>query len=247
MIPRLFVDVPLAADAPVSLDRPRSHYLKDVLRREPGATVLLFNGRDGEWEATIEAIAKGGARLALRRRSLPQSAGPDLWLVFAPLKRERVGLLVEKATELGCRVLQPVFTQHTAVARINIDRLRAHAMEAAEQTARLDLPELREPRRLAELLRDWPAARRLILCAESGGAAPIAEALAKLPRGAPYAVMTGPEGGFAPGELDALRKLPFVTPVGLGPRVLRADTAAVAALACWQALLGDGRERPPVR
>jgi 16S rRNA (uracil1498-N3)-methyltransferase len=120
-------------------------------------------------------------------------------------------------------------------------------MEAAEQTERLDLPEVAEPQRLSDILESWPADRRIILCAEAGAAAPIAEALAGLPREVPYAVMTGPEGGFASSELDHLRKLPFVTPVGLGPRVLRADTAAIAALACWQALLGDGRERPPAR
>jgi len=140
-----------------------------------------------------------------------------------------------------------MFTQHTTVARVNVDRLAAHALEAAEQTERLDVPEVMAPRRLGEVLDGWPAQRRLVVCAEFGAAAPIAEALAGLPREAPYAVMTGPEGGFASGELDHLRKLPFVTPVGLGPRVLRADTAAIAALACWQALLGDGRERPPAR
>ena len=252
MIPRLYVDAPLAAGAAIALDTARGHYLRNVLRREKGASVLLFNGRDGEWLAEIEALAKSGTRLSVQRQTVAQRLGPDLWLVFAPLKRERIDLLAEKATELGCRRLQPIFTQHTAVSRVNVERLAAHVMEAAEQTERLDLPEVGEPRRLSELLESWPAARRIILCAEAGAAAAIAEALAGLPRPtasneAPYAVMTGPEGGFASSELDHLRKLPFVTPVGLGPRVLRADTAAIAALACWQALLGDGRERPPAR
>jgi 16S rRNA (uracil1498-N3)-methyltransferase len=247
MIPRLYVDAPLAAGAAIALDSARGHYLRNVLRREKGASVLLFNGRDGEWLAEIEELAKNGARLSVHRQTVAQRLGPDLWLVFAPLKRERIDLLAEKATELGCRRLQPIFTQHTAVSRVNVERLAAHVLEAAEQTERLDLPEVAEPRRLSEILESWPAERRIILCAEAGAAAPIAEALAGLPRTAPYAVMTGPEGGFASSELDHLRKLPFVTPVGLGPRVLRADTAAIAALACWQALLGDGRERPPAR
>ena len=252
MIPRLYVEAPLAAGVAITLDAPRGHYLRHVLRREEGATVLLFNGRDGEWQAAIEAFAKTGTRLAVERQTLPQRFGPDLWLVFAPVKRERIDLLAEKATELGCRRLRPIFTQHTVVSRVNRERLAAHAVEAAEQTERLDVPEVDEARRLGEVLDGWPAARRLLVCAEFGHALPIAEALAGLPRPAspfdtPYAVMTGPEGGFASSELDHLRKLPFVTPVGLGPRVLRADTAAIAALACWQALLGDGRERPPAR
>ena len=247
MIPRLYVDAPLAAGAAIALDTARGHYLRNVLRREKGASVLLFNGRDGEWLAEIETLAKSGTRLSVQRQTVAHRLGPDLWLVFAPLKRERIDLLAEKATELGCRRLQPIFTQHTAVSRVNVERLAAHVMEAAEQTERLDLPEVAEPRQLSELLESWPVERRIILCAEAGAAAPIAEALAGLPRNIPYAVMTGPEGGFASSELDHLRKLPFVTPVGLGPRVLRADTAAIAALACWQALLGDGRERPPAR
>jgi 16S rRNA (uracil1498-N3)-methyltransferase len=247
MIPRLYVDAALTAGAAIALDSPRGHYLRNVLRREKGASVLLFNGRDGEWLAEIEELAKSGTLLSVQRQTVAQRMGPDLWLVFAPLKRERIDLLAEKATELGCRRLQPIFTQHTAVTRVNVERLAAHVMEAAEQTERLDLPEVAEPRRLSEILESWPADRRIILCAEAGAAAPIAEALAGLPREVPYAVMTGPEGGFASSELDHLRKLPFVTPVGLGPRVLRADTAAIAALACWQALLGDGRERPPAR
>jgi len=247
MIPRLYVDLPLAAGAAIELDAARGHYLQHVLRREAGATVLLFNGRDGEWRATIEGFRKSGARLTIERLTLGQRTGPDLWLLFAPLKRERIGILVEKATELGCRVLQPMLTRHSAVGRVNLERLASHAVEAAEQTERLDVPEIREPKRLEEILGAWPASRRLILCAEAGAAMPIAEALSALPRDASYAVMTGPEGGFAPGELDRMRYLPFVTAVGLGPRVLRADTAATAALACWQALLGDGRERPPAR
>ena len=247
MIPRLYVETPLNAGAEIALDRARSHYLRDVLRREAGASVLLFNGRDGEWQGSIARLAKASVRIAIEHPTRPQQMPPDLWLAFAPIKRDRIDMLAEKATELGCRCLLPMFTQHTAVTRVNVERLRAHAIEAAEQTERLDIPEIRTPAKLGELLEHWSPARRLIVCAEFGEARPIVEALRGMPPDAPYAVMTGPEGGFARSELDALGKLPFVTAVGLGPRVLRADTAALAALACWQAVLGDGRERPPTR
>src|SRR5262245_36895052 len=156
MIPRLYVEMPLAAGAAVALDAARGHYLRDVLRRETGAPVLLFNGRDGEWLASIGELAKAGARLTVERQTLVQCYGPDLWLVFAPIKRERIDLLAEKATELGCRRLQPIFTQHTAVTRVNRERLAAHALEAAEQTERLDVPEVAEARRLGDVLDGWP-------------------------------------------------------------------------------------------
>jgi 16S rRNA (uracil1498-N3)-methyltransferase len=247
MIPRLYIESHLGAGAEVELDPARSHYLRDVLRRETGAGVLLFNGRDGEWHGSIARLAKSGGRICLERQTRAQQSAPDLWLAFAPIKRDRINILAEKATELGCRCLLPIFTQHTAMTRVNVERLRAHAIEAAEQTERLDIPEIRTPAKLGELLEHWSPERRLIVCAEFGAALPIAEALANMLKGEPYAVMTGPEGGFARSELDALGKLPFVTAVGLGPRVLRADTAALVALACWQAILGDGRERPPTR
>jgi 16S rRNA (uracil1498-N3)-methyltransferase len=247
MIPRLYIEAPLSAGALVDLDPARSHYLRDVLRREAGAGVLLFNGREGEWQGSIERAGRTAARIAVERQTRPQQASPDLWLVFAPIKRDRIDVLAEKATELGCHCLWPTFTQHTAVSRVNVERLRAHAIEAAEQTERLDVPEIRHPAKLEELLVGWSPERRLLVCAEFGQALPIAEALSQLPPDGAYAVMTGPEGGFARSELDALGKLPFVTAVGLGPRVLRADTAALAALSCWQAILGDGRKRPPTR
>ncbi len=247
MIPRLYVETPLNGGAEIALGPARSHYLRDVLRREAGASVLLFNGRDGEWQGSIARIAKAGASIAVEHRTRAQQMPPDLWLAFAPIKRDRIDILAEKATELGCRCLLPVFTQHTAMTRVNVERLQAHAIEAAEQTERLDIPEIRTPAKLGELLEHWSPDRRLIVCAEFGAALPVAEALANMPKAKPYAILTGPEGGFARSELDALGKLPFVTAVGLGPRVLRADTAALVALACWQAILGDGRERPPAR
>jgi len=251
---RLYVEAALAAGQAVGLDHGPAHFLRSVLRLEAGARLAVFNGRDGEWLAEIEGLGKGWASLSVLEQRRAATPEPDLWLVFAPIKRARIDFMAEKATELGCSLLQPVMTRFTAVSRVNEERLAANAREAAEQCERLTVPEVRETVSFGELLAGWPAGRRLLVCAEWGEARPIAEALqairAETAGGAgqdpgPWAVMTGPEGGFAESELDALRKLPFVTPVGLGPRILRADTAALAAIACWQAVLGDGARRPP--
>ena len=239
-VTRLYADQPLSAGASVSLDDAQSHYLRNVLRLAPGARIALFNARDGEWWAEIDKLGKsGGIARAVEQRRKPR-AEPDLWLVFAPLKRARIDYLVEKATELGVSALLPVLTERTVVERLNLDRLRAHAREAAEQTERLSLPEIREPAPLATVLARWPSERRLLACVESGGAPPIAECLAREKPG-PWAALIGPEGGFADSELDAIGKLPFVCAVSLGPRVLRADTAAISALSLLQAFLGDWR------
>ena len=248
---RLYVAADLAPGAPIALDVAQAHYLRNVLRLAPGAAVALFNGRDGEWTAAIDDLGKRAALLRCQVQRRPQRPEPDLWLLFAPIKRLRIDYLVEKATELGVAELQPVFTRRTVASRLNLARLVAHAVEAAEQTERLSIPVLREPQGLAERLASWPLGRRLLLCAEAGPSRPIAdalEALAATPAAARVgAVLVGPEGGFTAAELDDLGKLPFVTPVGLGPRILRADTAALAALACWQAILGDGRDPRPLR
>ncbi|MEQ8355485.1 MAG: 16S rRNA (uracil(1498)-N(3))-methyltransferase [Kiloniellaceae bacterium] len=247
---RLHVDEALSPGRTLGLDHARAHFLRSVLRLAPGAQIAVFNGADGEWLAEIEGLGKGWCSLLLLERRRAAAPEPDLWLVFAPIKRARLDFMAEKATELGCSVLQPVMTRFTAVSRVNEERLAANAREAAEQCERLTLPEVRETVSFDRLLDTWPAQRRLLVCAEWGAAQPVAVALQAMrvePPGdvGPWAVMTGPEGGFAQSELDALRKLPFVTPVGLGPRILRADTAALAALACWQAILGDGARRPP--
>ena len=246
---RLYVDDPLEAERTLGLDHGRAHFLRSVLRLARGAQLALFNGRDGEWLARIDGLGKGWASLVVESRRRPQDRPPDLWLLFAPIKRARIDFLVEKATELGVSVLQPVVTRHTDVTRVNTGRLAANAREAAEQCERLSVPEVREPSELFACLALWPPGRRLLVCAESGAARPLDQVLrqAEAQEAAPWAVLTGPEGGFARSELDALGKLAFVTPVSLGPRVLRADTAALAALACWQAVLGDGAERPPPR
>jgi 16S rRNA (uracil1498-N3)-methyltransferase len=238
---RLFVTAPLANGAAVELGQEQAHYLKNVMRLAEGDAVALFNGGDGEFGARIEDFAKRAARLRVEEQLRPQTTEPDLWLVFAPIKRARIDYLVEKATELGASALVPVITRHTHVERLNRDRLRAHAIEAAEQSERLTVPRIEEPRALDDLLAGWDASRRIMLCDESGTARPAVVALQGLSNHPAWAVLIGPEGGFAETELDALRKLPFVSPVSLGPRILRADTAALAGLAVLQALRGEAR------
>ncbi len=235
---RLYVAGDLAAGASLGLTPSQAHYLKSVLRLMPGAAIALFNGRDGEWLGRIDGFGKGWCSLTVAERLRPQAPEGDLWLVFAPVKRARIDFLVEKATELGASALVPVQTARTIVERVNLERLTANAIEAAEQTRRLTVPEIRALQPLDRLLRAWPSERRILLCDESGRSPPIAGVLERVAPGA-WAVLIGPEGGFTESELDALKKLPFVCPVGLGPRVLRAETAALAALAVFQALRGD--------
>ncbi|MCC7046519.1 MAG: 16S rRNA (uracil(1498)-N(3))-methyltransferase [Alphaproteobacteria bacterium] len=242
---RLHVAADLAAGAAIDLDADRAHFLRTVLRLAPGATVALFNARDGEWLGRIVAVAKGRATVALAERTRAPSPEPDLWLLFAPIKRARLDFLAEKATELGVAMLWPVFTRHTAVERVNEERLLANAREAAEQTERLSVPTVHAATTLDAALAGWPAGRRILLGDESGAAAPVADVLGAAAHDGPWAVLTGPEGGFARAELDRLRDLPFVSAASLGPRVLRADTAAIAALAVLQALCGDWRRGRP--
>ena len=245
---RLFVEEPLTQGVKIGLDHARSHFLRSVLRLGQDVRLAVFNGRDGEWLARIEGLGKGWASLEVLEQRRPQTPEPDLWLAFAPIKRGRIDFLAEKAAEIGCSRLLPVITRFTDVSRVNTERLAANAREAAEQCERLTVPEVAEPIKFANLAETWPAERRLILCAEFGPARPIAEALSEIGETpGPLGVMTGPEGGFARSELDALVELPFVTPVSLGPRILRADTAALAALALAQALCGDWRDRPDFR
>lgn len=245
---RLFVEADLAAGGEVLLEEAQVHYLRNVMRRPDGAPLLLFNGRDGEWRGTLSFRGKKAAVAELGECTREQAPEPDVWLCFAPVKRARIDYIAEKATELGVSVLQPVVTRHTAVERVNVGRLQANAIEAAEQTERLTVPDVRESVDLGKLLDRWPDGRRLMMCDETGGGPPIGEALSALDeaaRAAPWAIVIGPEGGFAENELQALRRIKDVTSVGLGPRILRADTAALAALACWQALVGDWRRPTP--
>ena len=245
---RLFVEAGLGAGVEAPLDEAQAHYLRNVMRRADGTPLSLFNGRDGEWKATLSLRGKKAAVALVGEQTRAQAAEPDLWLCFAPVKRARIDYIAEKATELGVSVLQPIVTQHTAVERVNLERLRANAIEAAEQTERLTVPEVRAPVDLTRLLGEWPSGRRLLMCDETGSGPPIAGVLTGLDanaRTAPWAIVIGPEGGFADAELDLLRRIKDVTAVGLGPRILRADTAALAALAVWQALVGDWRQPTP--
>ena len=254
MIPRLHVQETLAQGARFAADPRAAHYLLNVLRRGEGDPLRLFNGRDGEFDARIGEAAKRRLVLEVLARRRAQEASRDLWLCFAPLKKDAVDFLIEKGTELGADRFLPVLTAHTASNRINQTRLTAVATEAAEQCARLTVPEIAEPMTLDAMRTSWPTGRRLLVCAEAGLASPIAEALKNLAAHGltadvspanRFAILCGPEGGFQQDELDRLRKLDFVTAVGLGPRVLRAETAALAALAAFQAVLGDGAKRPP--
>lgn len=238
---RLYVDADLAAGAEVWVTEQQAHYLLHVMRLTAGAEIALFNGRDGEWRAKLTETGKKKACLTAAEQLRPQLPEPDLWLLFAAVKRARIDLIVEKATELGVSVLQPVFTERTVMSRVGEDRLAAIAMEAAEQCERLTLPELRSPLSLQAALAKWAEGRILLMMDESGDGKPIAEALAEVPPG-PAALLVGPEGGFAKSELDALSRLPFAVRVGLGPRTLRADTAVIAALSCYQAIRGDWRD-----
>jgi 16S rRNA (uracil1498-N3)-methyltransferase len=237
---RLYIANALANVSAVELAPGQVHYLRSVLRLGPGAAVAAFNATDGEWLCRIAEIGKRGARLTVEYGMRSPEPEPDLWLLFAPIKRGRIDWLVEKATELGVSALLPVWTTRTQPERLNLERLRAHAIEAAEQSERLSVPELRSPEALGRVLAAWPAERRLIVCDESGAGEPIGAVTARLPIG-PMALLVGPEGGFDQTELDALGKLSFVSRVGLGPRVLRAETAALAALAVYQATAGDWR------
>jgi 16S rRNA (uracil1498-N3)-methyltransferase len=228
-LPRLYVEQELSQGASVTVD---GNYLAAVLRLGPGDQVKLFDDRSGEWRATIAEAGKKRVTLVVGERLKERESVPDLWLLFAPIKRGRIDWLVEKATELGVARLVPVLTRRTIVGRLNLDRLRAHAIEAAEQCERTALPELAEPQKLDALLKDW-AAGRILYFADEGGGEPFA------PTPGPAAVLIGPEGGFTDQERAAIRALPLARPVSLGPRILRADTAALAAVSLWMAAAGD--------
>ena len=227
---RLYVAGALATGVTVAVTAGQAHYLGHVMRRRPGDAILLFNGRDGEFGARIEGIRRDSASLRIEQRTRVQMPEPDLWLAFALHKRDATDLVVQKATELGVAALHPVLTERSNTQRMNADRLSAIAIEAAEQSGRLTVPALHPPRPLVMLLSDWPAQRRLFAAIERSDAPPPAAAAGA------RALLVGPEGGFTPAELEALRAHPFVTSASLGPRILRADTACIAGLALLQAV-----------
>jgi 16S rRNA (uracil1498-N3)-methyltransferase len=235
---RLYVPQDLGPGTAFEASPEQSHYLIHVLRFAEGAELLVFNGRDGEWLARIAARTKKAVRLEALERTRPQPATPDLVYCFAPLKQGRLDYLVQKAVEMGAGVLQPVITQHTQVGKVGAERLGANIIEAAEQCGILAVPELRTPLKFERLLADWDKERRLIFCDEDASTdnpLPALQAITEKKLG----LLIGPEGGFSDDERKMLRALPFVTAIPLGPRILRADTAAVAALALVQATIGD--------
>ena len=234
---RLHVTAPLSPTAAVAPTPDQSRYLTGVMRLTRGSDLLLFNGRDGEWRAVITEFTKRGVVLRCEEQVRPQSLGPDLDLVVALVKKSRVETIVEKAAELGVRRVRPTITRRTNVEKVRLDRLDAIAIEAAEQTGRLDVPVVDDLMKLDAILDGWDPERRLMFCDETGGA-PATEALQGAGAG-PWAILIGPEGGFAPEERERLCALPFTTAVSLGPRILRADTAAIAAMTLWQAAVGD--------
>lgn len=245
---RLHTEHALATGEAVELTEGQRHYLGSVLRAKPGEAVALFNGRDGEWWSHLAEIGKNRGSLMVETQLRPQSAEvrTGLWLLFAPLKKHTTDMIIEKATELGVSVLWPVLTRNTNAERVNVDRLRANAIEAAEQCERLSVPEVRDPAKLSDVLRDWPGGRTLYALDESGKGAAISDVLAVCGPGE-AAFLVGPEGGFAAEDHALLRPSRWVTPVVLGPRILRAETAAMAALTCWQVYCGDWRNPPPHR
>jgi 16S rRNA (uracil1498-N3)-methyltransferase len=243
----LFLDIPYVVDNLTPLSPEHTHYLIHVMRAGIGDPVRIFNGRDGEWLACVEQAPKNKknpAILRLKEQRLPQREEPDIWLCAAPIKRQHFDYLVMKASELGVRRIQPVITDRTQVREVNIERLRTIAIEAAEQSERMGIPEISEAAPLKKVIETWPKKRLALLCAEFGEAQILRDALmGQLAQSRESAaIFTGPEGGFTQEELTLLQTLPESLSLQLGPRILRADTAAIGALSCWQALCGDWRE-----
>lgn len=238
---RLFLDHDLGPGQTVPLTPEQAHYLFGVMRRGAGDAILVFNGRDGEWQAEVAEARKRAGAVTIVARTRPQSDPPDLWLLFAPVKKARTDFIVEKAVELGVARIQPVMTRFTNSERIRRDRLQAHAVEAAEQCGATFVPEVAGLAPLDRVLAGWPAGRQLVFCDEAtAGAATDPRAVLT---GAPAAILIGPEGGFADDERARLRSLSAAVSLALGPRILRADTAAVAAISLWQSAVGDWQDR----
>jgi len=243
---RLFTEQNLAADLMLTLEDKQAHYLSQVLRLCEGDAIAFFNGRDGEWQGVIESSGKKAVTLSIQKQLRPQHHAPDLWLLAAPLKNSKTEWVIEKATELGIAKFCPVTTQFTVVDRIKEERLMSIAIEASEQCERLDVPTISPLTPLVKILADWSVNRQLIYGDESGVGENVKDILPGLAHGS-YALLIGPEGGFSATELELLRSLPYVTGMCMGPRVMRADTAAIAALTLLQAACGDWDGKPAFR
>ncbi len=230
---RLYVEMELRPGDELEIQAGQLHYLKNVMRLGSGDLVSLFNGRDGEYLSEIIEIKKKNMAVRLKEQTRAQISEPDIWLLFAPIKKSRIDMIAEKATELGVAKLLPVMTDFTNIERVKIDRLRANAIEAAEQCRRLTIPEIEAPQALSKVLDSWDPQRRLLVMDETASNADDAKTMSALDKVPSDAILIGPEGGFSPSELDLLGKLPFVTKVSLGGRILRAETAALVALALW--------------
>ncbi len=241
---RLYIDTTLTINGLIGLSQEHAHYLGGVMRKKVGASVAVFNGRDGEWACEIAEIKKRAATLRVIGRIKEQASEPDLMLAFAPIKKARIDFMAQKATELGVSHLQPVFTRRTNVERVKSERLYANAIEAAEQCERLSVPKVSEPTKLDDLLASWPSERMIMFCDEDLSGRSAHEALSTLTdkqKTHPWAILIGPEGGFDDTERAAIRAMKQTVVVSLGPRVLRADTAAMAAISLWQSAIGDWR------
>lgn len=235
---RLFCEAVPAVGQTLDLPEKAVHYLLNVMKLGRGDTLLLFDNRHGEFAAEITETGKKLCRTLITEQTAPFSRSPDIWLVFAPVKKDKTDFIIEKSAELGVRKLQPVITARTISEKVRADRYQAQAVEACEQCRRVDLPEIGAAQPLAKLLQNWDSGRILFLMDESGQGAPVAEVFKSF-RQQPAAILVGPEGGFSPEEFACLRACPFVRGISLGPRILRAETAAAAALACWQTVCGD--------
>ena len=240
---RLYCDAALHDGAELTLDRDQSHYLINVLRYQTGQDVLIFNGVDGEYRASIAVADRKKAQLSCHEQTRPQDPMPNLTLVFAPIKKARIDFIAEKATELGVGRIQPVMTDFTQVSRVNTDRMAANAIEAAEQTGRTTIPSVNQPISLQNLLEDWPEGCHIIFCDEDyAGTASFAFQQQVVSLQGPAAILIGPEGGFSPRERDMIRGHKAAVPVSLGQNILRADTAMLAALSLWQGVAGDWKD-----
>ncbi|MEC9022750.1 MAG: 16S rRNA (uracil(1498)-N(3))-methyltransferase [Pseudomonadota bacterium] len=236
---RLYTEVELFSGASIALGPQQSHYINNVMRQKAGNFIRLFNGVNGEWRGQIKEFGRGWCNILVLECTKKLTASADVWLLFAPVKKIRIDFIASKSTELGASAIQPVFTEFTRVGRVNIDRLKSNAIEAAEQCGALVIPEVRETENLSQLINIWPCERQLLVCDNRIGRPPILNALKNVKEAGSWAILVGPEGGFSDWELDQIQQKANPVFVSLGPRILRADTAVVAALTCWQSVLGD--------